>query len=328
MRQIANLALLASAILWAPASARADGSFFWEEVVGEVMEDANVSQSAQQALILWNEGVERLNLRSNYRGPAKGFSWVIPIPTRPKVERSSWSFVKAVEERTRPVVRIVWTREGHGSSGLGCGCGSAVVKNGGESAADALATMVTTLESLDIEELHVDIVSAKDGGGFIAWLKARGYAVPEKATTVLQEYIDSNFFFVAVKIRDDQLGAVAKSEDGDISVDLTPLAVVFEAPKPFFPLKISSVTSAPENELLLLVVAAARMEPAEYETVELSHEHVGLYARRIEDGPSGKRSIDLAPAVREAQKSSPESALVLECARHLKGILDNGYWQK
>ncbi|MFH1730468.1 MAG: DUF2330 domain-containing protein [Planctomycetota bacterium] len=275
------------------------------EVVG-VAEQRAPAQSAQQAAIVWENGHETLHLQSNYSGPARGFSWVIPVPARPKVERSSWDIFRAAEELTRPRVALTRVKGG----GLGCGCGVQMWAEPDR----RVETGVTMLESLEIRELHVDILAAKEGGGFIRWLRKNGYAVPEEARRVLQEYIDKGFFFVAVKMRPESLAALAKSGRGDVTTGLTPLAITFEAERPFFPLKISSISSAPENELLLLTIAPTRLTPVQYAEVEFLVEDIKRELGPALSGRDEVAELDLGQATRTAQARSHEAALVVEAA--------------
>jgi len=305
MRNLIAGVVLVVVLLWGAGRAFCDGGFFVTEVVS-VAEQQAPAQSAQQAAIVWENGHETLHLQSNYFGPARGFSWVIPVPARPKVERSSWRIFQTAEKLTRS--RVMTLRRTF--RGSGCHCGAQM---GGEPGR-RVETGVTMLESLEIRELHVDILAAKEGGGFIRWLRKNGYAVPEEARRVLQEYIDKGFFFVAVKVRKEALAALAKSGRGNVTTGLTPLAIAFETERPFFPLKISSISSAPENELLLLTIAPTRLTPVQYAEVELTVEDIKRELGPALSGRDEVAELDLGQATRTAQARSHKTALVVECA--------------
>lgn len=296
-------------LLWIPVLTYADGGVFVYKVAD--IEGREPSQSAQQALVVWENGIETLHLQSNYSGPAENLTWVIPVPSRPKVEKSSWRLFREAEEVTRPRMTVIRREEKGTYCCLMCGCG---VPGGGEPGLP-VDMGVTKLESLNIGELHVDILSATDGGGLIRWLHTNGYAVPQKAEPVLQEYISKEFFFVAVKIQKESLETVSKGTRWVVETGLTPLAITFETNSPFFPLKISSVTSAPETELLLLTIAPLPLSPDEYEVTQLSKKDVrrglgpALLAAVTED-----TDLDFGPAIKEAQKRGGQNALIEETA--------------
>ncbi len=94
--------LAALALLLMAAKAMADGFVVVKRDVGSV--EAKPSSDAQRALLVWRDGKETLHLLSTYRGPAADFAWVIPVPTRPTVQRSSWQLFDAAEAATRPLV--------------------------------------------------------------------------------------------------------------------------------------------------------------------------------------------------------------------------------
>lgn len=300
----------ALALLFAAAvpCSYADGIAFVEKEIA--VSGAAISQKAQQAVLVWDDGVETLHLQSNYSGPAENLCWVIPVPSRPKVKRSKWELFRVAEEMTRPRVILVKMAR----SEKCCCCLSPACSAPPLEEEEPAHPGVTTLESLDIRELHVDILSARDGRGFIRWLNDNGYAVPEQAVEILGEYIEKDFFFIAVKIRKQSFWAFIKGADKNVDSGLTPLAITFETRKPFYPLKISSVTSAPKNELFLMTIASDRLSPVEYAETELTAKDIkkGLGAELL--GSSSLDTPDFGPAVREAQKRIGGNAFVVESA--------------
>jgi hypothetical protein len=268
-------------------------------------------QSAQQAELFWSGGTETLHLRSNYTGPSADFAWVIPVPARPTVKQSTWTAFEVAEQATRPSLFVHHVATSEPSFEFGCSATGVI-----DSETQLMSRGVVVLESLDIKEFHVDILVATEGGGLMRWLQENGYAVPDKAAIVLDEYIRASFYFVAVKVAKAELPKSFASHPKSAAA-LTPLAISFDCPKPFFPLKISSISSAPENELLLLVVTDEPVKPNEYPFVHLTQDDVyaafkagGLYIPE-------SANVDFDPAVRIAQGRSEIPALVLEARRRL-----------
>jgi len=317
------------ALTLAPAIGVADGVFVVVRARGE--QETKVSSSAQRALVVWREGNETLHLRSTYEGPAADFAWVVPVPARPTVERSSWVLFTQVEEATRPRLNLISVSYHKSPCTCAAGPGAAETVGAAESA-------VALLQSLDVAEFHVDIVHARDGGGFVSWLRARDYRVDENAAPVFQQYVDKEFYFVAVRIREGAVGEAAGGE-GIVSGGLTPLAIAFETASPFYPLAISAISSAPENELLLLTVTPWRAAPDSWDWAWLTDRDVQaglggevLHAWRQSQGGcgSGKEqtvdtpAVDFAPAVRAAQQGLRHPALVRVCERKSHWPLRDG----
>lgn len=291
----------------------ADGFMLLPSITYGYTGKEKVSSDAQKALIVWHEGEETLHIQSSYSGPASDFAWVIPIPSRPAVKRSSWSLFKQAEEATRPRITV---EKGVIFPGFKFGCSAPEV----EVRKETLPTGVRELESLDIRELHIDIVEASDSGGFLRWLRNHEYAVDEKAEPVLQRYIDANFYFIVTKISKSSTWAKRKGVTETVSGGLTPLAITFAAEKAFYPLAISTISSAPENELLLLTAAPQRLEPVEYGCTTLSHEDIEkTIAPKLRESGNVLFTtlVDFAPAIKAAQNRLEKPALVVECVAEM-----------
>jgi hypothetical protein len=274
-------------------------------------EHLSVSSDAQKALIVWDKKSQTLHLQSSFRGPAADFAWVIPVPARPAVERSDWRLFEMFEGFTRPVVKITFIERRRGGA-----------KAGREdvTAPQQLQTKVRRLESFDIRELHIDVVEANDAGDFVHWLRNNDYSVSKEAEPVLMQYIAKNFYFVVCKINKESLWARAKGMTEVVSGGLTPLAITFESERPFYPLAISAISSAPENELLLLTLAPQRLVPREYGCTELTEadiEQVVFYNRPMMGRGAFAMPIDLAEAAKVAQQRLTQPGLIVECAANI-----------
>ncbi len=299
-----RLALVFAGLLAPLPMAVADGGYL---VLARNEATVKVSSDAQRALVVWEAGRETLHVRSSYRGPAAEFAWVIPVPARPKVERSDWKLFAAAEAATRPEIVVERLRFVSG----GCGCSTTAVP---EQNAPVQAG-VRRLESLDIRELHVEILAADDAGGFVGWLRANGYAVGPAAGSVLDDYVKRRFFFVAVRIRESGFWAGLKTTDQQVKGELTPLAISFAADRPFYPLAISAISAAWENELLLLVAAGRRVEPNEYACAEMTSQDVRQAVLRLgeDTARSGTlKNLDLSAAVKAAERRLDRPGLIVE----------------
>ncbi|MCK4293159.1 MAG: DUF2330 domain-containing protein [Planctomycetes bacterium] len=300
--------LIAAIALSAGQDVLADGCMLLPRISLSYAGKAKVSSDAQKALLIWQEGNETLHLRSSYKGPATDFAWVIPVPTRPTVERSSWDLFKQAEKATRPHLTVEKTQI---FGGLKFGCSAPQVKLHKET----LPTGVRELQRLAIRELHIDVVQASNSGGFLRWLDKHQYAVPPEAKPIFQEYIDREFYFIVAKISKSSAWAKRKGVTETISGGLTPLAITFTAEKPFYPLAISAISSAPENELLLLCAAPQRLEPLEYGCTELGvHDVENTIAPELrkKGNVMFTTAIDFGPAIKAAQERMERPSLVVE----------------
>jgi hypothetical protein len=299
MRRV--ILFMASLAIIKSGEALADGGMF---VPTYIKGEEKVSSDTQKALIAWHKGMETLHVQSSYKGPATDFAWVIPVPTRPEVNRSDWSLFEAAEKATRPQVTV---RIGRRGTWLG--------SSKGMEEKGTLSTGVIELESLDIRELHIDIVEANDARGFVRWLREHEYSVGEDSDPVLRQYIDERFYFVVAKISKSSIWAKRKGVTETVSGGLTPLAITFPVEKPFYPLAISAISSAPTNELLLLTVAGKRLVPVEYGCTELKKSDIEYVIRqkmiRLEQRRFYTRG-DFTLAIEAAQARLGKPTLVVE----------------
>lgn len=289
-------------LLWRPPLVSADGVI----LVPKRLIEAEPSQNAQQAVIVWNNGIETLHLQSNYNGPMSDFCWIIPVPSRPRVERSSWQLFQEAEEVTRPQLMSFQSK-----FGLGCGCGRAFNTRYSVS----LEENVVHLESLKIRELHLDILAAHEGQGLVQWLHLNGYAIPGKAEPILQEYTEKQFFFIVVKIQEGNSWPPLKEVHQTVTTGLTPLAITFKTERPFYPLKISRITSESENELILFLISPHRVQPIQYTSGALTGTdiEIGIIEPALSTGEKPIRQ-NFEPAIKEAQKRIGKRTLVIETA--------------
>jgi len=302
--------LITAAVISADEAVLADGCMLLPRIGISYKGKAEVSSDAQQALLLWQEGVETLHVRSTYTGPTTDFAWVIPVPGRPTVERSSWDLFEQAEKATRPQVTV---EKAEVFRGLNIGCSAPTTKVGTET----LPTGVRQIETLAIRELHIDIVQASNSGGFLRWLDNHQYVVTAEAKPIFQEYIDKGFYFIVTKINKSSAWAKRKDVTETVSGGLTPLAIGFATERPFYPLAISAISSASENELLLLCAARERLDPVEYASTELSGEDVEDTIAPIVRKTGNalvSTALDFAPAIRAAQGRMAGPSLVVESA--------------
>ena len=56
-----------------------DGAFVWER-------GADLNEPSQKAIIYWHDGKEVLILQVKYEGSAEDFAWIVPLPSKAKVD--------------------------------------------------------------------------------------------------------------------------------------------------------------------------------------------------------------------------------------------------
>jgi HEAT repeat protein len=120
---------------------------------------------------------------------------------------------------------------------------------------------VKVIEIKTVGAYEVAVLSARDVGSLGNWLDANGFAFPKEKESVIDDYVQQHWYFVAVKInlrKDSGFQLVSgpprqahavKSEVAEklATGELQPLHLSFVSDRCIFPLKISSVNGTPSE---------------------------------------------------------------------------------
>lgn len=189
--------------------------------------DYYVSSTAQKAVIIYEKGTETMVISTQFRGDAKNFGWVIPVPARPEVAKSADELFTSLNELTAPkydypvpMVQPLMQEKGAGA---------------GES--------VQVLETKKVGVYEIKILEASDAQALAKWLEENKYMYPKEGSYILDEYIRNRWYFVAAKIDTTALEALSFTEalkQGHAQ----PIKIAFKSDKLVYPMKISSLQAA------------------------------------------------------------------------------------
>ncbi len=229
-RVLGNVVVLLVFLAAIPVVARADGCFVWRK-------GADINEPAQKALVYGDGQNETIVLQVRYGGPAEDFAWIVPVPSRPRVD--------ALREEDDPFPELSWYTQRRQRWGVGA--------RSAEHPGD-----VVVLERKIAGVYDMAVLEAADPRALATWLDAEGFAMPKGAARVLGPYVAGAWFFVAMRIDPaqldrDEIGALARGE-------LQPIRVRFRSARLVYPLFISSL-NAGRLDLLLWVLAPVPVVP-------------------------------------------------------------------
>jgi hypothetical protein len=191
----------------------------------------NVYETDQKAVILYEDGIEDLFVSINFNGTAEDFGWIIPTPKEPEVAKSTDMLFERLDEMTR-LEEMNSTRVPTNALGDG---NMWEVGNG-----------VEVLQTKKIDYYDISVLKAENKDALYNWLNDNGYSFPQVGKYIIEEYINNNWTFTAIKIDKEQIGnAVVQSRFR--TGHAIPLRLTFETDKPVFPLKISSIGGMEDN---------------------------------------------------------------------------------
>lgn len=197
---------------------------------GGIMPPPNrwVQETQQKAAIVYEDGLETMVLSMQFQGELTDFGWVIPVPAKPSVEKSSSYLFFSLAELTKN-----YDKSGllPASSQLG------MLKSE--------TKPVEIIEKKEVGIYDVTTLAASDANALAIWLAKNGFNYPSNKAYILQDYVQDQWYYVAVKIRAEEAQDIQTSQalkEGQA----TPLKLSFKTDKIVYPLKISSITSKPK----------------------------------------------------------------------------------
>jgi len=266
----------------------ADGCFFYEvEQIGNSAESPN-----QRALIIYDGEKETLVLQVKYSGEVEKFAWVVPLPNLPEantITTEDDTIFEEIHDETQPKVYRIFDRYGKGYY-LGGG--------GGEGDSELIPEVaVQVWERLQVGPYEVAVLSGASSQALIDWLATNGYDFPGEAHAIIDFYIQKHWYFVATRVH---VASTLDKNNSSYQAGLPALKMQFQTDKPVFPLRISELTSANENEIELYVAAPHRMVCESYHTVAMEQEEVQRLIEKQIDENNANSSTGIACACDQA----------------------------
>ena len=188
--------------------------------------EGSLEQKAQEAVIVYKDGVEDLILKVTYRGKPKDFAWVMPLPSVPEISRANAElFLELFAYVERSIARDEGWSYRWGKS---------------KEATEEGARGVEVIARKTVGSYETTTVKETTKGALNEWLKTNGYVELKGAENELEHYRRLGWVFVAVKVRD----ALAAQE----AADLHPLRFQFrtrEEDAMVYPMKLSVFQRSP-----------------------------------------------------------------------------------
>ncbi|MCB9762308.1 MAG: DUF2330 domain-containing protein [Alphaproteobacteria bacterium] len=232
------LTALALLTLGAPTPAHA----FCGTYVGQA--GADLYNGASQ-LVISREGTRTtLTLVNDYEGNLSEFALVVPVPEvlgEEDVQVVEPSAIARVDEYSAPRL-VSYTCEDFAWDDQDFD--SAAEDGGAGAQADG---SVTVEAQFTAGEYEIVVLSAQESGGLLEWLTDNGYAVDASAADLLQEYIDGGSYFFAARVALEALP--------DDASYLSPLQFGYDAAVFSLPIRLGTLNSAGEQDLLLYILS-------------------------------------------------------------------------
>ncbi|MFI4854141.1 MAG: DUF2330 domain-containing protein [Phycisphaerales bacterium JB065] len=253
------LAVMLSCLAFATPDAKADGKVFLSIATDT---GSGSTMPRQRAIIAYKDGEQRLAIDTAFTGAGEEFAWLVPLPSEPEILPATKGMFDTAAMVTAPRV------SGRGATVLlpalilgGAIFGMALNIRRSETLLLILLvlflvalllpalSMVRSLPGSFAVDLRSEqqvgvydtaVLTADDSSELLAWLNEQGYAAPDGAQAVMQDYLDRGWVFAAAKLRDDS------DARGDRRAH--PLQFRFSTEQPVYPMSLTAV----DNETIEL----------------------------------------------------------------------------
>lgn len=236
--------------------------------------DASLYNHASQVVLARDGNRTTMTMANDYDGPLSEFAMVIPVPVpvkREQVQVSDKALVDAVDKFSGPRLTEYYDDDpcpepyALAEKALGYGVPTAAAPMMDEERASGAKRKhgVTVLDSYQVGEYDILILSARESEGLQAWLTENGYRIPDGAGDVLTSYIRQNMKFFVAKVNMKEKARVD-------SPYLRPLRVSYESPKFMLPIRLGMANARGTQELFVYTLTPrGRVEATNYRTSRL-----------------------------------------------------------
>ncbi len=221
---------------------------------------------ASKVVLVRDENRTVITMASDYKGDAKDFALVVPVPTvlkRKQINVGSPAVVDHIDSYTSPRLVEYFDpdpckpvhRYEKGSPTMT----RAMVPGSGKRPKKK-AYNVKIEAKYEVGEYDILILSAKESSGLSRWLMDNGYKIPAKAKPILNSYIKRGLKFFVAKVN-----LKRHSKAGEAF--LKPLQIAFESRRFELPIRLGTVNSQGEQDLFVFALTKkGRVESVNYQT--------------------------------------------------------------
>jgi hypothetical protein len=218
-----------------------------------------------EAILFWvdrsgPEPYTEAHIQIQYQGDAEDFAWIIPVTAVPEVLVGSSALFENMLQATVPTFSVSQTSVGDCSGESFGFCGGRFPPFGEDEGFESF------FSSGDGDGDGPDILERGFAGAFeyvtltgdnvqeiVDWLDANGYAQDPDAPPILEEYLQDDFVFVAVKLK----GGVDVSE-------IHPLAIRYPGVEPCIPIKLTRIAAVDDMKIRAMFLGESRVAPSNW----------------------------------------------------------------
>ncbi len=257
-----------SVILFAALPALADGGFFYLQG-----ESTDLAQTRQEVVIAFHRDAADTAdqatyvLATRYSGQPGELAWVIPLPATPTdvTAHADNTLFDELDYQAEPYFMVIGPYDG----GFGCTCAGPALNAAGEQGG-----LVTVEASGQAGIFSWAALTSTGSSALLTWLNDKGFALPSQAGDILDDYVQRDMHFLAIRVTEP--GQVQSGDRGQI--EIPPIQFTCQTSMRFYPMAISRISAADETEVLIYVLADQRAEAANVTNAVIDPDNVAYDA--------------------------------------------------
>jgi len=206
----------------------------------------------------------------NYTGSAPDFSWVVPVPSVPKVDVADIASFDELSRLTAPVFIPPLMPD----------CAVIPMPEMAMAAAPGVGGGVQVLASGTAGPYAYDVVTSSEPTELIMWLRKNKYRITEQMEPLVKVYTDEGLIFLAMKLQPNQ-GTQA----------IQPVVMTYKAVDPMIPLRLTAVAANPNMNIITWILGDKQAVPTNYAHPTIDNKNI-RYSFGNSDGTNYLQLVD------------------------------------
>jgi len=231
--------------------------------------DTSLFNKASQVVLVRDDNRTVITMANDFEGDVEDFAVVIPVPTRIEREQinvGDRAIVQHLDAYTAP--RLVeyhdpdpCMRYERYKMSNDSRLPQSAIQEAEQKAARSLGVIIEA--SYTVGEYDILILSAKESGGLIKWLKDNDYRIPRGAEKIVDSYLKQDMRFFVAKVNLEEQSKLGYQF-------LRPLQIAYESNKFMLPIRLGTLNAKGKQDLYIYALTrSGRIETTNYRTVKL-----------------------------------------------------------
>ncbi|MEZ5537777.1 MAG: DUF2330 domain-containing protein [Thiolinea sp.] len=232
--------------------------------------DTGLFNESSQVVYVRDGNRNVVTMASDFQGAVKDFAMVVPVPTvlqREQIHVTNNAIIQHLDAYSAP--RLVEYFDSDPCAQLRYRAMAAPRPAPAPMAEATVArerakSLGVTIEAeYTVGEYDILLLSAKQSGGLVTWLKEQGYKLPPGAEPVVGSYLKQQMKFFVARVNLKEYGKTGFTK-------LRPIQIAYDHDRFMLPIRLGTVNAKGQQELFVYALTRnGRVETTNYRTVKL-----------------------------------------------------------